>query len=137
MKYSKVAAVVAGSVMAVGVGAPAFASTTDTANPVDARTMSTMPTSINGGMDQALAQQPLQKAADSANLDSTTRTVDDASATLQGKAPAAGLVGDATGATRDLASSDMLTNAVPGASLLGGLPLGGLLGGLPLGGLGG
>lgn len=136
MKYSKVAAVVAGSVMAVGVGAPAFASTTDAANPVDARTMSTMPTSINGGVDQALAQQPLQKAADSANLDSTMRTVDDAGATLHGDAPAAGLVGDATGATQDLASSDMLANAVPGASMLGGLPLGGLpLDGLPLDGL--
>ncbi|WP_043179578.1 hypothetical protein [Streptomyces sp. NRRL F-5123] len=128
MKFSKVAAVVAGSVMAVGVGAPAFASTTDTANPVDARTMSTMPTSVNGGVDQALAEQPLQKAADSANLDSTVRTIDDAGAALQGQAPAVVLVGDASGAAQDLAGSALVAGAVPGAALIGGLPMGALAG---------
>ncbi|MFI0940823.1 hypothetical protein [Streptomyces sp. NPDC021020] len=128
MKFSKVAAVVAGSVMAVGVGAPAFASTTDSANPVDASTMSTMPTSINGGVDQALAEQPLQKAADSANLDSAMRTVDDAGAALQGRTPAVVLVGDATGAAQGLAASGLVADAVPGAALIGGLPMGGLVG---------
>jgi hypothetical protein len=113
VKYSKVAAVLAGSVMAAGMAAPAFAEDS-TGAPVSVDNMSTMPTSINGGVDQALNEQPLQKAADATPVQSTLQTAQDT-------------VGTAGSA---------LTGAVPGASLLGGLPLGGLpLGGLPLGGL--
>ncbi|SDN01860.1 hypothetical protein [Actinacidiphila guanduensis] len=115
MKYSKVAAVLAGSVMAAGMAAPAFAEDAGTP-PVSVDNMSTMPTSINGGVDQALNEQPLQKVADSTHVQSALDTVQ---STLQGP------VGSA------------LSGAVPGASLLGGLPLGALpLNGLPLNGLG-
>lgn len=130
MKYSKVAAVVAGSVMAVGVGAPAFADTVSTDN------MSTMPTSINGGVEQALNEQPLQKAADSAQVDSTLNTLTQATEHLRGDTSADALAGQAGTATQGVAKSG-LAGAVPGASLLGGLPLGSLpLAGV-LGGLGG
>lgn len=130
MKYSKVAAVVAGSVMAVGVGAPAFAAS----NTVDAHNMSTMPTSVNTGMDQALNEQPLQKVAGTVPVDSTMHTLGDATDDIKGGAPAQDLAGDALGATQNVTSSG-LADAVPGASLLGGLPVSGLLGGLPVGGL--
>lgn len=110
MKYSKVAAVLAGSVMAAGMAAPAFAEDTGAA-PVSADNMSTMPTSLNGGMDQMLNEHPLQKAADSTNIPSTLQQ-------LQGTA----------GSTLSGPVGHAVTGAVPGASLLGGLPLG-----LPLG----
>ncbi len=117
MKYSKVAAVLAGSVMAAGMAAPAFAE--DTA-PVSTDNMSTMPTSLNGGLDQMLNEQPLQKTVDSTHApDAVGQLQSTAGSTL------AGPVGHT------------LTGAVPGASLLGGLPIGQLLGGAsPLGGLG-
>jgi hypothetical protein len=135
VKYSKVAAAVAGSVMAVGVGAPAFAS----GNSVDARNMSTRPTSVNTGVDQALDEQPLQKVAGTVPADSTMDTLGEATDDIKGGAPAQELAGDAVDATRNVTSSG-LAEAVPGASLLGGLPVGGLpvgglLGGLPAGGL--
>ncbi|MBM9435714.1 hypothetical protein [Actinacidiphila bryophytorum] len=120
----------AGSVMAVGVGAPAFADTVSTDN------MSTMPTSINGGVEQALNEQPLQKAADSAQVDSTLNTLTQATEHLRGDTSADALLGQASTATQGVAKSG-LGGAVPGASLLGGLPLGSLpLAGV-LGGLGG
>lgn len=114
MKYSKVAAVVAGSVMAVGVGAPAFADSGKAAMPV-------MPTSVNGGVDQVLNEQPLQKAVDGTHVDAALGTVTRAAENLRGNTGAGALLGQAAGATK---------GAVPG--LLGGLPLTSLLGGLPL-----
>lgn len=166
MKYSKVAAVLAGSVMAVGVAAPAFASTTGadastaagsagakgaaaaadaadavnaveaahTVNTVDPQNMSTMPTSINGGVQQALDEQPVQKVAHTAHADSALGTVSQTTDHLKGATAAGGLVGQAATATQGVAKSG-LAGAVPGASLLGGLPVGNLLG--TVGGLGG
>lgn len=133
MKYSKVAAVLAGSMMAVGVAAPAFADSASTDN------MGMMPTSIDGAVNQALNEQPLEKAADSAQVDSTLNTLTQATDHFRGDTSADALVGQAGTATQGVAKSG-LGGAVPGASLLGGLPLGGLpLGGLTgaLGGLGG
>jgi hypothetical protein len=115
VNYSKVAAVLAGSVMAAGMAAPAFAE--DTGNPVSVDNMSTMPTSINGGMDQALNEQPLQKVVDSTHVESALGTVQDAAGPV--------LTGTAGSA---------LNGAGPAGSLLGGLPVTSLLGGLPLGG---
>jgi hypothetical protein len=113
VKYSKVAAVLAGSVMAAGVAAPAFADDTASA-PVSVDNMSTMPTSINGGVDQALNEQPLQKVADATHVQSALNTLQGAADSLQGATgPAGSLLSGATG-------------AVPGGTLLGGLPLGGL-----------
>ncbi len=106
MKYSKVAAVLAGSVMAAGMAAPAFAE--DTAAPVSVGNMSTMPTSINGGVDQALNEQPLQKVVDAAPVGSVAETLQ-----------------RATGSSPAGTAGHTLTGVVPGASLLGGLPLGG------------
>lgn len=172
MKYSKVAAVLAGSVMAVGVAAPAFASTTgadastgagsagakgaaaaadaadavhaveaahgvnagNAANTVDPQNMSTMPTSINGGVQQALDEQPVQKVAHTAHADSALGSVSQTTDHLKGATAAGGLVGQAATATQGVAKSG-LAGAVPGASLLGGLPVGNLLG--TVGGLGG
>jgi hypothetical protein len=166
VKYSKVAAVLAGSVMAVGVAAPAFASTTGadastaagsagakgaaaaadaadavnaveaahTVNTVDPQNMSTMPTSINGGVQQALDEQPVQKVAHTAHADSALGTVSQTTDHLKGATAAGGLVGQAATATQGVAKSG-LAGAVPGASLLGGLPVGNLLG--TVGGLGG
>lgn len=115
MKFSKVAVVVAGSVMAVGVGAPAFADTTN---------MTTMPTSINGGVEQAMNEQPLQKAVDGLPLDAALQTVSKATDLLRGETSTNALLGQATGATKG-AVPGALGGVVPGASLLGGLPLGG------------
>lgn len=163
MKYSKVAAFLAGSVMAVGVAAPALASTTGAdastgadsagakgaaaaadaadavnavkaANTVDTQNMSTMPTSINGGVQQALNEQPVQKVAHTAHADSALGTVSQTTDHLKGATAADGLVGQAATATQGVAKSG-LADAVPGASLLGGLPVGNLLG--TVGGLGG
>jgi len=110
VKYSKVAAVLAGSVMAAGMAAPAFAEDSSAA-PVSAENMSTMPTSVNGGLDQALKEHPVQKVADSTNVGSAVQQ-------LQGT----------LGSTLTGAAGQAVTNAVPGGSLLGGLPLGAPLG---------
>ncbi|WP_329177219.1 MULTISPECIES: hypothetical protein [unclassified Streptomyces] len=126
MKYSKVAAVVAGSMMAVGVAAPAFADAASADN------MSTMPTSIDSGINQALNEQPLQKLGDSAPLGPVLSTLGKTTDNLRGNTSTDALLGQASTATQGVAKSG-LDGAVPGASLLGGLPLGGL----PLGGLGG
>jgi hypothetical protein len=104
VKFSKIAAVLAGSVMAAGVAAPAFAE--DSAAPVSVKNMSTMPTSINGGVDQALNEQPLQKVVDATPAQSLLETVQ-----------------NAAGSTLTGAVGQAVTGAVPGASLLGGLPL--------------
>jgi hypothetical protein len=112
VKYSKVAAVVAGSVMAVGVGAPAFAA--------DSSRAPAMPTSINGGVDQLLEAQPLQKAVDGTHVENALGTVTRSADSLRGSGAGA-LLGQAAGATKGV---------VP--SLLGGLPVTSLLGGLPL-----
>ncbi|HEY3480161.1 MAG TPA: hypothetical protein VGL02_14785 [Streptomyces sp.] len=117
MKFSKVAAVVAGSMMAVGVAAPAFAD--DMAAP-------TMPTSVNGGVEQALAAQPLQKAADSSHVGSALDTVTQTTQKLTGETNADALLGQVTGAATGAGG--------PLGALGGGLPTSGLLGGLPLGG---
>lgn len=120
MKYSKVAAVVAGSMMAVGVAAPAFA---DTMTRSEMPAAATMPTSINGGVDQALEAQPLQQVTDGLRVDSTLQKVTDTTDQLRGQTSADALLGQATSAAKGAAVSTVL-GAVPGASLLGGLPLG-------------
>ncbi|MBY8877566.1 hypothetical protein [Actinacidiphila acidipaludis] len=128
MKYSKMAAAVAGSVIAVGVGAPAFAADSTAATPM-------MPTSINGGVDELLAAQPLQKVVEGTHLDHALQSADRTTDSLQGQAKPDGLVGQAVDTARGTALP-AVGQVVPGASLLGGLPLNGLpLGGLPLGGL--
>lgn len=114
VKYSKVAVVVAGSVMAVGAGAPAFADSH--AAPV--------PTSLNGGVDELVQAQPVQKAVDGTHVDSALGTAGKAARNLQGNAGGGALLSQATGATR---------GGLP--ALLGGLPVASLLGGgLPLAG---
>ncbi|WNI16481.1 hypothetical protein [Actinacidiphila sp. ITFR-21] len=124
MKYSKVAAAVAGSVMAVGMAAPAFADGSLTGGTF-ADTMSAMPTSVNGGVDQALSTQPLQRAVDETAvggvLDKLTGTVQNVSR----QTSADSLLGQTAAAAKSGALSTV-AGAVPGASLLGGLPLGAL-----------
>lgn len=107
--------------MAVGVGAPAFADTVSTDN------MSTMPTSINGGVNQALNEQPLRKAADSAQVESALTGLAQEAGHLRGATSTDALVGQAGTASRGTAVPG-LARAVPGASLLGGLPLGNVTG---------
>jgi hypothetical protein len=118
VKFSKVAAVMAGSVVAVGVGAPAFAADTTTAAPA-------MPTSINAGVDQLLAAQPAQQLLDGTHLSSAVATVDHTTDALPQQLPADQLLGQATDVVKG-AALPAVTGAVPGASLLGGLPLNGL-----------
>lgn len=120
MKYSKVAAVVAGSMMAVGVAAPAFA---DGMTAPEMPSAATMPTSINQGVDQLIAAQPLQKITDGAKVDSTLESLTRTADHLRGETSTDALLGQATDATKGAAVSTV-TGAVPGASLLGGLPLG-------------
>lgn len=108
----------AGSVIAVGVGAPAFAADAPAAAPA-------MPTSINSGVDQLFAAQPVQQVLDGTHLTSATSTVDRTTDSL----PANALLGQATGLAKSGALSTV-TGALPASSLLGGLPLNGL----PLGG---
>jgi hypothetical protein len=86
--------------------------------------MSTMPTSINGGVDQALAQQPLQKAVDNTKIGETLDTVTGTAQQLRESTSADALLGQVSGAAKSGLLSTV-TGAVPGASLLGGLPLGG------------
>jgi hypothetical protein len=128
MKYSKVAAVLAGSVMAAGMAAPAFA---EDANPVSVDNMSTMPTSLNAGVDQALNEQPLQKVADTTGVQPTLETAQ------SGVDQAQGAAGSVLGGLRQVqavpGAAGSALNGLPVGSLLGGLPVGGLLGGLPLG----
>ncbi|SEG47325.1 hypothetical protein SAMN05216223_105371 [Actinacidiphila yanglinensis] len=111
------------------MAAPAFAADS-TGSPISADDMSRMPTSINGGVDQALSEQPVQKAVDDTAVGSTLQKGQDAAhaagSALSGAPGATGANGPAA--------------AQPGSSPLGGLPLnglplGGLLGGLPLSGL--
>jgi hypothetical protein len=94
VKYAKSAAVVAGSVMALGAAVPAFAA--DTATP----TMS-----LNGGLTDALNSKQL----DGHQLQPLVKSVKGAADSV--KADPKGLVGAAAGATK----------SVP---LLGGMPLG-------------
>ncbi|WP_176725074.1 MULTISPECIES: hypothetical protein [unclassified Streptomyces] len=82
-----------------------------------------MPTSINGGVDQALAQQPLQKAVDDGKIGDLLGRVTGAAQELRGQTSADSLLGQATDAAKSGALSTV-TGALPGASLLGGLPLG-------------
>ena len=124
MKYSKVAAVMAGSVMAVGMAAPAFADSGSVVDSSFADGMSTMPTSINGGVEQAMNQQPLQKAVDNTKIGDTLANVTGTAQQLRESTSADALLGQAAGAAKSGALSTV-TGAVPGASLLGGLPLGG------------
>lgn len=116
VKYSKIAAAVAGSVIAVGVGAPAFADSGTATTP-------TMPTSINGGVDELLAAQPVQKVVEGTPLAAVLQTADRTTETLPSQTQAGGLVGQAVDATQG-AALPTVTGAQPG-SLLGGLPLGG------------
>lgn len=112
MKYSKVAAVVVGSMMAVGVGAPAFADTgsTDTA--------STIPTSVNGGIAKVLNEEPVHIAQVDSALDTLNRAAD----SLRGAAAAGTAEGQASPAGQGAAQP------APGGAQLGGLPVGGLAG---------
>jgi hypothetical protein len=89
--------------------------------------MSTRPTSIDGGVQQALDEQPLQKVASSAHADSALASVSRTTGHLEGAATADGMVGWATAAAQGVAGSG-LAGPVPGAPLLGGLPVGSLFG---------
>jgi hypothetical protein len=131
VKYSKVAAAVAGSLVAVGVAAPAFADSS-LAKSAFADTMSTMPTSVNGGANQALDAQPLQKAVDDTavggvlnKVTGTAQAFRQQTSGLRSPTSAGSLLGQTTDAAKGSALST-LTGALPGASLLGGLPLGAL-----------
>lgn len=116
MKYSKVAAAVAGSLIAVGVGTPAFAAGGQApAFPV--------PTSIDGGFDQLLAAQPLQRAVEGTHLNSALDSVDHTTDSLPATASQLPLLGQVTGAAQGGALSS-LTGGLTGTSLLGGLPIG-------------
>src|SRR5882757_4801307 len=95
VKYSKVAAVVAGSVVAVGMAAPAFADSGSVVDSSFAKDMSTMPTSINGGVEQALAQQPLQKAVDNTKIGDTLANVTGTAQQLRESTSADALLGQA------------------------------------------
>lgn len=111
VKFSKVAVVVAGSVMAVGAAAPAFAA--DGAP---------MPTSINGGLDQAFAAQPVQQAGD-ASLGPVVGAVSKTTDKLRSDTSTDSLLGQTTDAAKNLTPA--LAGAAKATSLLGGLPLGG------------
>ena len=87
--------------------------------------MRTMPTSINGGVDQLSAAQPVQQM-----LDRTRNYLGPLDGRPDhGLTSADALVGQATGLAKSGALSTV-TGALPVSSLLGGLPLNGL----PLGG---
>jgi hypothetical protein len=110
VKFSKVAAVVAGSVMAVGAGAPAFADSS-----------SATPTSLDSGVNQLLSKQPLQQAVDNTEIGSALDPVTKAAGHLRNQAGTGELLGQATGALQGVAPA--LLRGLPAASLLGGLPL--------------
>ncbi|MDF9814564.1 hypothetical protein [Streptomyces sp. SPB162] len=111
MKYSKVAVVVAGSVMAMGAAAPAFAADAAPA----------MPTSINGGVDQLFAAQPVAQAGN-AYLGPVVDVAKRVSDKLKTDTTAGTLLGQVTDATKDLTPT--LAGVAKGTSLLGGLPIG-------------
>jgi hypothetical protein len=122
----------AGSMLAVGVAAPAFADSVGSGESGDMGGMTAMPpTSITGGVNELTAQQPLQQVGENAPVAPLLDEVGKAGQTaqqLKDAAPTDELLGQGTTAVRDSAKSAVL-GAVPGASLLGGLPLGGLGGG--------
>ncbi|MFH9606976.1 hypothetical protein [Streptomyces sp. NPDC017448] len=96
MKYAKTAALVAGSVAALGAAAPAFAVTTPTAPNF----------SLDGGLNQVMASAPQV-------VDPLVDTAAETTGTLSENGTVGKLAGRATG-------------AVEGAApLLGGVPLGG------------
>ncbi|MCZ4117948.1 hypothetical protein [Streptomyces sp. H39-S7] len=111
MKYSKVAVIVAGSVMAMGAAAPAFA---DDAAP-------TMPTSINGGVDELFGAQPVAQAGD-ATAGPVVDVAKKVSDKLKSTTAAGALLGQATDAAKNLAPT--VSGVAKATSLLGGLPIG-------------
>ncbi|MER7697814.1 MULTISPECIES: hypothetical protein [unclassified Streptomyces] len=96
MKYAKTAALVAGSVAALGAAAPAFAVTTPTAPNF----------SLDSGLNQVMASAPQV-------VDPVVDTVAEATETVSKDGTVGKLAGQATGA------------AEGAAPLLGGVPLGG------------
>lgn len=96
VKYAKTAAFVAGSVVALGTAAPAFAVTTATAPNF----------SLNGGVNQLVESAPQA-------VNPVVDTVGDAADSLQKDGTVTKVAGQATGAAKDA------------APLVGGLPLGG------------
>ncbi|WNI21655.1 hypothetical protein [Streptomyces sp. ITFR-16] len=96
MKYAKTAALVAGSVAALGTAAPAFAVTNATAPSF----------SLDGGINQVVAAAPQA-------VEPVVGTVSDAADSLQKDGTVTKLAGQATGAAKSA------------APLIGGLPLGG------------
>jgi hypothetical protein len=96
VKYAKTAAFVAGSVVALGTAAPAFAVTTATAPGF----------SLDGGVNQVLAAAPQ-------GVDPIVDTVGGATESVQKKGTVTKVAGQATGAAKSA------------APLLGGVPLGG------------
>ncbi|MEE1749985.1 MULTISPECIES: hypothetical protein [unclassified Streptomyces] len=96
MKYAKTAAFVAGSVVALGTAAPAFAVTNATAPNF----------SLNGGLNQVVESAPQA-------VDPIVDTVSGAAKSVQKNGTVTKLAGQATGAAKGA------------APLMGGLPLGG------------
>ncbi|MFG2627472.1 hypothetical protein [Streptomyces sp. NPDC048473] len=96
MKYAKTAAFVAGSVVALGTAAPAFAVTTATAPNF----------SLNGGVNQVAESAPQA-------VDPIVDTVGGAADSVQKSGSVTKLAGQATGAAKGA------------APLMGGLPIGG------------
>lgn len=96
VKYAKTAAFVAGSVVALGTAAPAFAVTTATAPSF----------SLDGGVNQVVAAAPQA-------VDPVVGTVGDAADALQEDGTVTKVAGQATGAAKGA------------APLMGGLPIGG------------
>ncbi|MCG7526915.1 hypothetical protein MHW47_21005 [Streptomyces sp. OfavH-34-F] len=98
MKYAKSAALVAGSVVALGTAAPAFAVATPTAPSF----------SLDGGVNQVIAAAPQVTDPVVGAVDSVSDTTD----RLHENGTVAKVAGQATGAVQDA------------APLLGGLPVG-------------
>ncbi|MBW3703849.1 hypothetical protein ACIQUZ_10010 [Streptomyces griseus] len=96
MKYAKTAALVAGSVAALGAAAPAFAATTPTAPNF----------SLDSGLNQVMASAPQV-------VDPVVGTVAETAETVSKDGTVGKLAGQATGV------------AESAAPLLGGVPLGG------------
>ncbi|MGW1225831.1 hypothetical protein [Streptomyces sp. NPDC001478] len=96
MKYAKTAAFVAGSVVALGTAAPAFAATNPTAPSF----------SLDGGLNQVMAATPQV-------VDPVSHVVDGAADALTENGTVTKLAGQAAGAAKGA------------APLIGGLPVGG------------
>ncbi|WP_327372190.1 hypothetical protein [Streptomyces sp. NBC_01217] len=96
MKYAKTAAFVAGSVVALGTAAPAFAVTTATAPNF----------SLNGGVNQVVDSAPQA-------VDPVVDAIGGAADSVQKNGTVTKLAGQATGAAKGA------------APLMGGLPIGG------------